>query len=274
VSAKALQFSTPCKLVMTNSEYHSFPAAGSSSLKNILRSPAHYLEGQKPSEPTPAQEFGSAVHEALLEPNLFEANTVVMPRFEGKGSVGAREDWRLANHGKRILKAEDMDAIKEILKSVSSHKTARSLLTGGAAEESYFDQCPETGLVRKVRPDFLRQGHMIVDVKTTEDASADTFMRSVAKYMYHLSAAYYLDVVSNVMGQNFDQFIILAVEKKPPYGVAVYLLDEGAIDAGRFLYQKALKTLKGCKDTGIYPGYPDRVLSMSIPPWAFPHEEI
>jgi hypothetical protein len=268
-----MQFSTPCKQVMTNSEYHNFPAAGSSSLKNILRSPAHYLEGLKPSESTPAQEFGTAVHEALLEPNLFEANAVVMPRFEGKGSVGAREEWRMANHGKRVISADDMERIKAILKSVSSHKTARSLLTGGAAEESYFDQCPETGIVRKVRPDFLRQGHMIVDLKTTEDASPNAFMRSIAKYHYELSGAYYLDVVSNVMGQNFKDFIIIAVEKKPPYAVAVYRLDDGAIDAGRFLYQKALRILKRCKETGDYHGYADEVLSLGLPAWAFPSEE-
>jgi hypothetical protein len=148
------------------------------------------------------------------------------------------------------------------------------LLAGGAAEESYFDQCPDTGIVRKVRPDFLRKGHILVDIKTTRDAEVGAFAKDIAFYSYHLSAAYYLDVVSSVLGQNYSDFIIIAVEKVAPYGVSVLHLDQGTIDAGRFLYKKALRKLKECRETGLYTGYPDKVLSVSLPAYAFPHEEI
>jgi hypothetical protein len=266
-------FVVPCKLKMSADEYHAHPAAGSTSLKNILRSPLHYkYEKENPSD-TPALRFGRACHEALLEPNLFMQNAVVMPEFSGTGSRAAKEQWMLSNEGKTILKSDELDSIKGMLLAVSKHKTARALLSDGAAEESYFDQCPETGLVRKVRPDFLRQGHIIVDVKTTTNGEPRTFERAIATFNYHLSAAYYLDVVSSVTGERFDQFIIVAVEKEAPFGVSVHLLDDGTIGAGRHLYKKALNTLKECKSKNAWPGYPDEILSASLPHWAFPSEE-
>lgn len=264
----------PCKITLTSDEYHASSAVGSSSLKNILRSPAHYLyELNNKSEPTPAQELGTAIHEALLEPNLFEANSIVMPKFEGTGSVAKRENWKLENHGKRILKSEDFERIQGILSAVKANKTASKLLTAGAAEESYFTTCPDTRIVIKARPDYLREGHIIVDVKSTVDASPEAFARQIAKYHYDLSAAHYLNVVSSVLGQTYDTFIIVAVEKEPPYAIGVYLLDAGTIDAGKFKCQRALRALKQCRDTGAYPAYPDAIQTIGLPHWAFPSED-
>lgn len=273
-AAKQLKVSLPSKQVMTNSEYHAHPATGSTSLKNVLRSPAHYLyEFKNPSEPTPAMALGTAIHEAILEPNLFMANAVVMPKFEGKGSREAKDQWLLEHHGSRILKEEDRECIKGVLGAISAHSTARGLLSSGAAEESYFWQDSETGIVCKCRPDFLRGGHTIIDVKSTIDAQPTTFPKAIANFSYHLSAAFYLEGVSQVIGQRFDEFIIIAVEKTAPYGVSVHLLDQGTIEAGRFLFRKALTVLKQCKDSDRYPAYPDRILTTALPNWAWPSEE-
>lgn len=143
----------------------------------------------------------------------------------------------------------------------------------GEAELSYFWQDKDTGLVCRCRPDFLRGGNIIVDIKTTADAEPKAFSKQIANLNYHLSAAFYLDGVTAVTGEKYDKFIIIAVEKEPPYGVSVHLLDEGTIDAGRFLYKKALKKLKECKDKDEWQGYPDEILSTAIPAWAFPAEE-
>ena len=263
----------PGKLVLTSDEYHAHPAIGSTSLKHVLRSPAHYKSNKEnPPEPTPAMALGTAIHEALLEPNVFMANSIVMPRFEGKGMRDRKDQWMLEHHGKRIVTADQMATIMGALKAISAHKTARSLLSSGAAEESYFWRDPDTGLDCKCRPDFVRDGHILVDVKTTNDASFDCFSKTIANFQYHLQAAFYLAGVGHVIGQKFDQFVIVAVEKEAPHGVAVYQLDDGTIDAGRFLYQKALEKLARARDTGAYPAYPDQILSMALPAWAWPYE--
>ncbi len=269
------QFSVPSKVTLTNDEYHLHPAIGSSSLKPMLKSPAHYKAYiDKPRAPTKAMDLGTAIHQAILEPNRFESEAVVMPKFEGTGSRAAKEEWLLENHGKLILSLADLETIDGILGSIRKNKLVSKLLSSGAAEESYFWQDPDTGLVCKCRPDFLREGHIIVDVKSTVDASFDGFPTQVARMKYHLSAAMYLDGVSAVLGQNFDQFIVLAIEKEPPYALNVHLLDQGTIDAGRLLYKRALKQLKECREKNSYPGYTEKVLTLSLPNWAFPFEEV
>lgn len=263
----------PCKMVMNNSDYHASSAVGSSDLKLILRSPAHYkYEKENPSDPTPAMQFGTACHQAILEPKLFE-QAVVMPEFSGTGSRAKKEAWKLENHGKMIVKGEQRDDIRGILQAISKHKTARGLLSGGAAEEAYFWQDEETGIICKCKPDFLRHGCIVVDPKTTFDAEPKAFSRQIATLGYHLSGAFYLEGVTKVLGQKHDQFINIAIEKSAPYGISVHLLDIGTIDAGRFLYKKALKILKECRDKNEWPAYPDAILNTAIPAYAFPHEE-
>jgi hypothetical protein len=262
--------------MLISDEYHSHPAVGSTSLKRILRSPAHYrYEQLNPSEPTPAMQFGTICHTAILEPQIFFRDKVIMPTFSGAGARTAKEHFLLENHGKIIVTPDQMDTISGMLDAISKHESARQLLSGGVAEESYFDVDPETGILRKVRPDYMRKdlGNLIIDVKTTTDASPQAFAKCVANLMYHLSAALYLDVVSSVIDQTLERFVIVAIEKDPPFGVAVYMLDERAIEAGRFLYQKALRTLKECRDSKQYPAYPDHVMNISIPSWAWPVEE-
>lgn len=258
------------KMTLTASEYHAHSAVGSTSLKNVLRSPAHYkYELENPSEQTPAQAFGTAAHEAILEPNLFTTNAVVMPKFEGTGSRNAKEQWLLENHGRRVLKAEEMADILGMLKAISLHKTARGLLAGGAAEESFFWIDPLTGIPCKCRPDFLRAGNILVDVKTTQDASLTSFQRDITNFKYHMQAAHYLAGVSAVTGETFDKFLIVAVEKYAPYGVAVYQLDESTIEKGGELRTRALGVLAECAKTKVYPCYPDEVTPVNLTPWGW-----
>lgn len=267
-------FSVPSRVKMTNEAYHLHPAVGSSDLKLILRSPAHYrYEKENPSDPTPAMQFGTACHQALLEPALYE-QSVEMPVFEGKGSRAKKEEFLLANHGKLILKPAQKEAIGGILRAVSSHKTARGLLAGGAAEEAFFWQDQSTGIICKCKPDFLRNGRIVVDPKTTFDAEPTVFAKQIAKLQYHLSGAFYLDGVTAVTGEKHDQFINIAIESEEPHGISVHLLDEATIDAGRFLYKKALKILRECKDKNEWPSYPDQILTTAIPHWAFPAEDV
>lgn len=274
-AAPKINFTVPSKVVMTNTEYHNHPAVGSSSLKHMLRSPAHYHYNlRNRQEPTSAMELGTAIHEAILEPNLFAANAIVMPTFEGTGMRAKKDQWLLANHGRRVLKQGDFDMIQQIVASVKSNKLAQQHLSTGAAEESYFWQDPDTGIVCKCRPDYLREGHIIVDIKSTRDASIDGFPTQMARLNYHFSAAMYLDGVSAVLGQKFDEFIILAIEKEPPYAMNFFRLDSGTLDAARMQYKRCLVKVKECREQNQWPAYDQKLQTASLPAWAFPFEEV
>ncbi len=264
-------FKNPVKVKMSVEDYHAHPAVGSTSLRTLIKqSPAHYLYNlSNPKEPTPAKRFGTAVHQAILEPDAFHKNAVVEPEFGGKGSVALKDEWHRENHGRLILKREQHDAIKGILKSVSMHKLAFKFVSSGAAEESLFWKDPKTGIICKARPDFNREGHILVDLKTTEDAGYRSFQADLAEYQYHVQAAMYLDGASEVFGTKFDEFIIVAVEKKPPYAINCYLLDENMIMEGRALYFNALKTLDECTKVNKFPAYPEVLKPISLRSWDY-----
>lgn len=252
-------------------EYLANPAVGSSSLRTMLsKSPAHYLHERKnPSEPTPAQKFGTMIHQAILEPKKFMADAVIEPEFAGKGSVAAREQWHLENDGKLILKHDQNETINGILNALSLHTEAFKYISKGVAEQSIFWKDHETGIACKARFDFNCDKHIIADVKTTEDASFAPFQKTISKYGYHIQAAMYLDGASEVFGQKYDEFVIIAVEKKAPYGVNCFLLDETMIMEGRALYKRALRTLRICNETNRFPGYPEVLNPVTLLSWAY-----
>ncbi len=63
-------------------------------------------------------------------------------------------------------------------------------------------------------------------------------------------------------------FVFIAVEKTPPYAVALYELDAEAVDLGRALARRDLARYANARDFGVWPGYPDAVQSLSLPKWA------
>ena len=263
------EFTVPSKRKMSNSEYHQHPAVGSSDLKLILRSTKHYqyIKENRP-EPSPAMRLGTLVHLAMLEPGLFKKFRV-MPDFAGKGSRAEKEAWLIANHGELIVTAEELEAVKGALHSVSEHALAPKLLAGGAAEESLFWQDGGTGIVLKCRPDFIKKGGILVDVKTCQDASLSEFQKAITNYKYHLQAAHYLAGATAVTGTKHEDFIIIAVEKTPPFGVQVFQLDEQTIEKGDELRRRALLRLKAAKDSGIWPAYSEEIVPINLTPWGW-----
>jgi hypothetical protein len=272
MSAMKNRLVLPLRTSISSEEYHKHPAAGSSNLKKILRSPAHYkYDVDRLSKQTAAQEFGQWIHLAVLEPEVFKERAVIWPQFAGKGSKAMTETWRQEQEGKIILKLEEMEIIEGIRNSIERHETARRLLVNGNVEESFFWQDAQTGLVCKCRPDSWKEG-LLVDLKTTVNAGPQEFPKVIANMGYHLQAAYYLDGVSAVLGEEFKKFAILAVEKEPPYAVATYVLDDATLEVGRMLYRRALRILRDCKLRNHYPGYPDYPVPISLPTWAWPLE--
>ena len=254
---------------LADSDYHSGEALGSSDLKSILRSVAHYNYKKANPVDKVAYNFGKAFHMAVLEPKRFKSDVVVMPKFTGTGSVMRRDTWAIENHGKLVINEEQFVDIHHMKQSLANHKTAAKLLVGGAAEESFFWQDGETGLPCKARPDYLRNDGIIIDLKSTQDASFDAFQRTMLFFNYHLSSAHYLDGISAVLGKTHETFLIVAVEKEEPYLTQVFEVDFGAIEKGRELCARALLKYKNFKDRGFTSGYSDDIVPISLPPYGF-----
>jgi exodeoxyribonuclease VIII len=187
----------------------------------------------------------------------------------------AKAEW-LANNGQRtVLKPEEWDQLMNMRDAVMAHPIARALLTGrpGKAEQSVYWVDHATGVLCRCRPDFWRDDNLIVDLKTTEDASPEGFAKSIANWSYDTQDAFYTDGVLAATGKPLRAFVFLAVEKSArvvegqPLGVAVYQLDEAGRDIGRAKYREDLGVYAQCVKTGIWPCYGDKLKTISLPQW-------
>ena len=128
-----------------------------------------------------------------------------------------------------------------------------------------FWEDEETGLQCKCRPDIWA-GKVIVDLKTTEDASPEGFSRSIQTYGYGIQAAHYLAGAGS--GSGADAFIFVAVEKKAPYAVAVYELDPLSLEICETKRRALLEYWANCREADMYPAYSDECQLISLPAWA------
>lgn len=252
-------------------DYHAMTNRVSKShLDRIARSPLHYRHYMStPSVSTPAMMLGTALHCAVLEPNLYVEQYAVEPEFgdlRTKAAKEAREEWR-AVHGHKIAIAADRAAlIAGMRDALFADKDARLLLSGGAAEQTVlFDL---DGTPCKARLDYyLPKFGAIIDLKSTLDASPHAFARSCASFRYHVQQAFYSQG-AELAGLNVESFAFVAVESEPPHAVGVYELDLDAVMAGKALYERDLRTLNRCRASGEWPAYATGIKTISLAPWS------
>jgi hypothetical protein len=233
------------------SEYHKLPAWSKSALDKINRSPAHYLEWiANPPDPTPAMAFGSALHCAVLTPELYQKQYAISPICDMRTKIGKETyaAFAVESSGKTPINSENAARIEQIKTTIFEHPLASQILSNGEAEQSFFWTDPKTKLECKARPDYIRNDGICSDLKTCADATFKEFQRSVYNYRYHVQGAFFMDGIFQATGKQCSDFVLIAVEKESPFGIMIYRLDDLAIDAGRVAYQDNLLEIKQWKE--------------------------
>jgi len=257
---------------LSNEAYHALKAVSPSQIKVLARSPLHYFdqflaEDREKKEPTPAMQVGTALHTAVLEPELWDATVAVPPHtFDRRTKVGKElaAEFERESAGKIVLTPDDADRVRRMADAVHKHPAAKFLLElPGRREPSYTWKDPATGLECKTRPDWHSEDRrLVVDVKTTRDASREEFAKSIANYDYHVQAAW------NQGALEAEQFLSLAIESERPYAVAVYPASGALIAAGQRRIEAAMTLLAECWASGVWPGYGDLVQEpIDLPGW-------
>ena len=250
----------------TNAEYHAADGISKSDLDLIHRSPAHYKAARH--EDTPALRFGTAFHCAVLENDRFNATyTVIEGDRRTKAVKDSIKDAEAA--GKIILTADDFNALMGMAQAVFKNPICAALLRGSLKEHSVFAELD--GVRVKCRPDgWSTEKGVLFDLKSTEDASPEGFARTVAKYRYHVQDAFYRHVVASATNCDADDlsFIFIAVEKKPPFAVALYQLDEMAALQGWVEARDDMRRYRDAQTSGKWCGYSPKIESLSLPRWA------
>ena len=257
---------------LSNEAYHALKAVSPSRLKLLARSPLHYYDAylapdREVKEPTAAMLLGTALHTAVLEPELWDATVAVPPHtFDRRTKVGKElaAEFERESAGKIVLSPDDADRVRRMADAVHKHPAAKFLLElPGRREASYTWTDPATGLECKTRPDWHSEDRrIVVDVKTTKDARRGEFAKSIANFDYHVQAAW------NQGALEAEQFISIAIESERPYAVAVYPASGALIAAGQRRIETAMTLLAECQQSGNWPGYGDLVQEpIDLPGW-------
>lgn len=185
-------------------------------------------------------------------------------------------EWERNNGNRTVLTQEQWDTLHAMREAVEAHPAASKLLSAsGVAERSVYWIDPVTNELCRCRPDFWRDDGILVDLKTTEDASAEGFAKSIHNWRYHVQHPMYMDGINTMREQAkrsdiapIKAFVFVAVEKKFPHAVGVYVLDQESVEVGRQQYQRDLLTFHECNQTDTWPGYSEKIQSISLPAWS------
>ena len=216
---------------------------------------------------TPAYLLGRAAHTLILEGReAFEAEYAVGGPVNPKTGLPfgkatkAFAEWADAQ-GKAVLTDENAAFVERLHEAVQAHPVAPGLLKWGVAEG--VCRAEYCGIPCQVRPDYFHTDHLsacghaqaggIVDLKTCDDLT--WFEADARRYGYLHQVAFYRAVLHAASGTVFPVHIV-AVEKKEPFRVGVWLAAESALDFGQAENEAAIERLKECLATSIWPsGY-------------------
>lgn len=238
---------------LTHKNYYQNTDYVSNSMLNHLsgKSPSHLrfmLDNPQPA--TQAMKLGSAIHMNVLQPEEFNNNYAVSPKFDKRTKVGKEGYKNFINNNlsKTIISEMDFELIEQITLKLKRDETVKDLLKNGESEkiitwnnETYDVNCK--GMLDYYRPEH----NIIIDLKTTQDSSYNGFYNSVRKYKYHKQAAFYMDAVGA------EEFYIIAVEKTAPFAVNIFQIGEDLIEEGREMYNRDLEVYKYCLDNDYWP---------------------
>ncbi len=258
--------------------YHADPCSPASlssggARKLIADVPARYWhERGNPAPPSPALVFGSAAHEWLLEGERWPQRHHVTPEgYDGrrKAWAGAKAEAEVAeDDGMRVISTEQFATIKAMRDALQAHPLAVAAFTGGEAELSLFWRDDDFGIWCRCRPDYLPQtGRIFADYKTTESLRDDDLRRSIARWGYHMQAAWYADGITALGLAEDPVMLFVFQEKTPPYLVRCVTISAPAMIKAELQNAKAREIFAQCLATGDWPGYPDEIKEIDLPAW-------
>jgi hypothetical protein len=226
-----------------------------SSLKEFLKSPAHFLAYKnREFVESASMRLGTAVHMALLEPDRFinEYDVTALRKNTKAYKEMAAEKPEIT-----YMNNSDWSAIQNIKRRFAQNLSAVDLLAHCTRREEEvkgdIQDIPFRGFVDAM------SSECIVDIKTTQDGSPKGFARSVLNYGYHLQAAVYREITG------VDDYFIIAIENSSPFNICIYKLSPSYLDKGYSMLTDGIAQFK--EWDGEETGY-DNNVTLELPSWA------
>ena len=255
--------------VLDEAAYHAHPALSSSGARALLRCPARYAyERDHPKQPTRDMLLGTCVHTEVLGVGQ-DFDVLPGDDLRIKATREAAAEFEAA--GVIALKPAEYAAVRGMTAAALAHPIVWRLFvqTKGAAERSIFWTDEATGVACRARIDWQPETlPLLVDLKTTGDASTDALSKHMASFGYVVQAAWYLQGAEACgLADASTGFTFVFVERDPPYLVTVVDPDPDDLEWAMRQCQRAREIFRDCTEAGTWPGYPQHQ-TVRLPPWA------
>lgn len=203
-------------IAMSDAEYFDQPEVSFSDLKLALKGALAYRNQKNFPLESSTLSFGTAFHEKVLF---------------------GKEPLKLTPAPRKHLEMMCAQLKKvEFFQTLLSHPDAVIEVPG------FFEG-------QKCKPDLrIPSLGLIVDLKTTTDASPQKFKWAAKTYDYHLQARHYLDVASGIDDVQYETFLFVACEKTAPYNVFLHECSQSLLETAGSLKEEALEKLASFKD--------------------------
>jgi len=263
---------------LSDRDYFAIDLPSSSATKVLLSGPNAKLayERENPREDNDDFTVGAYVHALCLDPDSVEQNFIMVGDINRRTNDGKAE-WaalqsRAQRTGARVLTSDLREKGELMARSVLAHPSATAILRAASEREvtviGEIGGRPAKAKIDAIASVINADGSVdtvIIDVKTTQSADPRTFAADAAKYGYFHQAAWY----TRLLRQHrkwVEDFVIVAVEKNPPYLVAVFRIPSVAVSvADRKIDEVAERWWK--VQAGDRTGYPQDIVELEPPKW-------
>jgi len=219
--------------------------------------------------------FGQFGHLYATLPETYEDEKGNVKPWNGNSTVCKQTKADIERNGQIPVKRHEVESVNAAVEILRNDYDASCLLENARTQVHilgmYKDE--ETGLSVPLRalldivPDAEgRFGKCLADLKTCSDASPEAWPRTVAKWGWHIQAAFYLDLYRAATGEDRTDWLHLVQESQPPYEIGRRVISSPFVDVGRAAYREALVRYAWCLKNNEWPGY-DEVKAGIMPGW-------
>lgn len=248
---------------MPNDAYHSCKSISKSGLDLFDRSPAH-LHFAEPFKSSRAMVIGTAIHTALLEPERFEKEYLLLESVTDRRSAVYKDAIKHTPE-ENVLVSTEAKNVKSMVETAQANADFQEYARQGYdVELSFFGICSETGVPVRCRFDMITHDGRALDLKKTRDARYDDFSRSIMNYRYHVQHAFYSHVYECVTGQQLKSFAFFAVEENSPHTNAIYQLCDESVSIGKQLMLENLNAYASCENPSDSIWTPKTIISLPV----------
>ena len=245
-----------------------------STIKDLLfRSPSHAYHNHPKLYPCQKEkedskfDIGTSAHSIFLQ-GIDIVTVVEADDWRTKAAKDARDEARAS--GRIPLLTHQYDNVMNMAQAAVTSlldSELKIIIPAGDSELCYIWKEKETWC--RIRPDWISKDRtLILDFKTTSaSAHPEDYSRIAVSTGLDIQETFYKRGVKAIDGTKPD-FVFMVQETEEPYLCSFFSLDLMFQDMGNEKVKRGIQLWRECMESGQWPGYSNRVLTMEPPGWA------